>query len=181
MAVDYGQSARAEYRYHRQRGRAADEELAGFDPYEYIQTASQGLFDEFERRFGRENYLLRDAQIPGRLRSGFGAEDERRLFTDLGSRLNERIAQLAPQGAAMQLQRLGMLREHGAQATNLLTSERELELARKQNKRRGVGAALGTMAGIGASFIPGIGQIVPPGALIEGGGRVGAGIAELFA
>lgn len=178
MARDWDRAANLEYKYHRGRGRAYDEELAGFDPYEYMQTASQGLFDEFRRTFGRQNFLLRDQQVPGRLRSGFGAEDEERLFTDLGGRLNEQLAQLATQGAGLNLRRIGMGREHGAQALNLMTSQRELEMARRRNRRRGIGAGLGTLAGMGASAIPGAQPFAP--ALIKGGGQVGAGIADLF-
>lgn len=184
MPTDYDRYADEAYRYHRRRGRAADQELSAFDPYEAIQTSARGLFDQFQRVYGDERGLLREGQIPGRLRSGFGQDDEDRLFLRLGDRLNENIAGLATTGAQMNLDRLGMLREHGAQALNLMTANRELDLARRTNRRRGIGAALGA---IGGGLIGGAATYFTGGAaaplipeLISGGGRVGAGIADAF-
>lgn len=93
---------------------AYDEGMLNFDPYSAYRTAAQGAFGDFSRTLNLEMQKLRGAEVgAGRIDTGFGTEDEDRTVTELGSRLNDTLAQGALTANAQNLSRLGMIGQTG--------------------------------------------------------------------
>lgn len=91
--------------------------ISGFDPYAAYREQAQGAFNQFRRSFADQLSRLRGQQVGmGRLRTGFATADEDRLFTEMGSRLNDVLAQGALQAAGMDLQRLGQMGNYAQRA-----------------------------------------------------------------
>lgn len=187
MPTDYGGLFRSETNRAIGAGRTAEREyrnrLHNFDPMEGLRTSSQGAWESIAERLREEIGDLRGSQVGvGRLQTGFATGDEDRLFAGGVRNLNQRIAQGAMGAQHLDFARIqelgGYAGSRYAQGLEMLMSERERQDARRQNRASGVGAALGTAAGIGLSFIPGAQPFA--GSLIAGGGQVGAGIGSLF-
>lgn len=170
-------SGRADEMYYRDAARE-------FDPQESINTIARAGVDSVRRDITDilDNVRGEHAAM-GRLRSGYGMRDEEdRIIDVFDQRVGERVAMAAPQAAAMKLQNFTNLGAFGSQVRtrgyDLATSAEEIRIAEKaaeQSRRRGIGGALGTLAGIGAGIA--FPALAP--SLIAAGGSFGAGIADL--
>lgn len=168
-----------------------------FNPDQYLSSgALQALFDEAGAGFkndlaGYQGTLARRG-IAGPIAGKLEVDN---VVSPFHRNLMATTAQFAGQRANLALGRAGGLAEQGraeteygfntrGQGIGLLTSERELALAREQakkqesaDKKKGLGAGLGALAGgIIGSVIPGAGTMVGAGI----GSALGGGIARLF-
>jgi hypothetical protein len=175
------------------RTRTAAEERAGrlegdvdrrreeFDPREFARETAAASFEDHREGFERGIEGLRGEQVGmGRLRIGFGGEDEDRLVEDLNRRTARELARAAFTAGGMELSNIGGIQAAGSEARTrsdaALAGELDradaAEERRRQRRSRFLGT-LGTLAGgaIGA-FKGGI-----PGAMA--GARIGGSLGNL--
>lgn len=166
----------------RAAGELQGEELArrrAYDPTAAAARAGRAQFDVFREDLGRDIEQLRGEQVGrGRLRTGFGFEDEDRLIQYGLRDLNRALAQNALSTAGFQLRNIEGFGQSGAQSRgrylDLLAGQRDAEIAeenyrrqRRARKRGGLGGILGGALGAAAgSFIPGVGTLL--------GGQIGS-------
>lgn len=171
----------------RERGREAEdiaqERLTGFDAEEGAARAGRAQFETFREDLQRDLGDLRGSQVGrGRLRSGFGFDEEDELI-EFGLRdLNRQLTQNALQAQGLNLSAARSLGQTGGQRTgrflDILASERDADLLEEEMERRekarsrgGLLRGLGAIAGGAAGFFAG-----GPGAILPGA-QAGASLA----
>lgn len=164
------------------------DQATSFDPAEAVATSTRGAFNGIRRDIDVMVERLRGEQVGmGRLKSGYGTDDEDHVVTGQLDRLNDIIASNSLAATRMKMENFSNLGAFGANQVDrgiqqqvsgeeARLSEENARRAERSAKRSGFGAALGTIAGIGVSFIPGLQPLAP--ALISGGGRIGAGLFQ---
>lgn len=160
----------------------ADSRRRDFDAGGYAADVAAGTFRDFKEELGKDVESLRSNQASrGRLDTGFGFEDEDRLFSEASEDLQAELARNAFTAASLDLRNTEGI---GAEASRsrdrdleLLTAATDREQAREnlraQKKRRRFGL-LGGVIGGGAGFLLG----GPAGASLGAklGGTIGGGI-----
>lgn len=153
----------------------ATREFREFDPRSAARESARAGFEAVEEdiREGMED--IRGRQVgAGRLRTGFGMQDQDRFIRDRLDRLNRTLAQNAVNLAGMRQDQLGSAAQ--MQGQNLRVLRRED--MREDRNRAGMLGALGSALGGGAGLIAGGPAGAAAGASIGGG--AGRGIAGLF-
>jgi hypothetical protein len=153
-----------------------------YDPYAAANRSARAQFETFERDLGRGLEDMRGSQVgSGRLRTGFGYQDQDRLWEGAVEDLNRSLAERSMQAAGLDLQNI-----QGMQASRSLAAEmasggmdRELQMYEIEKARKGgLGGFLGgALGGIGGFFLGG-----PMGAVAGAniGSSAGAGIGGYF-
>lgn len=153
----------------------ATEEFREFDPREAAERSARAQFETFREDLGEDFERLRGRQVgAGRLRTGFGFEDQDRFLRDRLDRLDRALAGRAVQTARLRQNQLG--RAAGIQGRTLGLLERRA--AQKRRKKGGLGGAIGSIVGGAAGALPFTPFDPSTGALIGGG--AGRGFAGLF-
>lgn len=170
-----------------------DEELRrrrAFDPTEAAARAGRAAWETFQEDLGRQIERLRGQQVRmGRLRTGFGTEDEDRLVQYGLRDLNRALAR-----NALAASQLGLRNIEGLSRTAALTRGRYLDLlagqrdwetamenlrrAQRFRRRGALGGVLGLGLGaLGGALIPGVGTLLGAelGSLV--GSRLGYGFS----
>lgn len=172
------------HRRSRRRERAVDVGRRDFDASQAARETARASFQDFREDMGRGVEELRGQQVGrGRLRTGFGFEDEDRLVMDFQDRLSRDLAHGAFTAAGMNLRNIEGMSADAARSTtrsdDILIGQMDRDQAelntqrrRRQNKRRGVLSFLGGAAG---AIVTG-GS--PAGAAI--GSRLGGAAADAF-
>jgi hypothetical protein len=139
-----------------QRGDQAWERMESFDPYKDMGRAASAQWDTFSEELGEGLQDMRGSQVGrGRLRTGFGFEDEDRFSRDSLDRFYGQLASQAWRAPALNLQNTSQMapsidREYDltTAGADLTTSEMDREAAERASKRdmwgNIIGGALGT-------------------------------------
>ncbi len=136
-----------------------------YDPYASAQRAAGAQYETFSRDFREDIEDFRGSQVgSGRLRTGFGYEDQDRLYRGGIEDMNRQIAMRSMQASGLELRNI-----EGMQGARDLTGElaaggidQENARADYESKKKG-----GLFGGIGGLIGGGIG-------LLAGGGPLGA-------
>jgi len=152
----------------RSRGReatdTAQDRLTEFDAEEGAARAGRAQFETFREDLTRDVKDLRGSQVGrGRLRSGFGFEEEDELVQYGLRDLNRSLTSNALQSQGLNLQSTRALGDMGTQRTgrylDILASERDADLLEEEMGRReksqsrsGLLRGLGAIAGGAAGF-----------------------------
>lgn len=148
----------------RQRGRESGERAGGiesevddfrrdFSGSDAAREVAGAAWADFEEGHGRAIEGLRgDSVSMGRLRTGFGEEDEDRLTEDFNARLAREIARGAFTGASLDLRNMEGFSAEGTEARrtsdSALAAERDILQARHNEKKKRRRGLLGTLGGI---------------------------------
>lgn len=178
---NYRQSFRRQLAGEESAADTARQRQEAYDPYQSAERAAKAQFYTFDRDLRRGLDDLRGSQVgTGRLRTGFGYQDQDRLWEGAVEGLNREVAGRSMQAAGLDLQNI-----QGMQLARALAAEMgsggmdrelqlyELEQAKKRSTGGFLGGALGALAGIA---IPGLGPV--GGSAI--GGALGKGIGGIF-
>lgn len=156
-----------------------DEARSGFDARDYARDVARSTFADFREDLGRGVEELRGSQVGrGRIKTGYGFEDEDRLVEDFQDRLSRDIASQAFTAAGLNLRNLEGRSRESSEATRrsddilvgVLDREQAKKNAREREKRNRLDLLLGGV-GAGAGFLLG----GPGGAAL--GGRLGSAAA----
>lgn len=153
----------------------ATEEFREFDPREAARESARAQFETFREDLGEDFERLRGRQVgAGRLKTGFGFEDQDRFLRDRLDRLDRALAGRAVSLAGQRQSQLS--RAAGLQTQGLRL--RQQRAAQKRRKKGAIGGAIGSLVGAGAGALIG----GPTGAKIGStvGGGAGRGFAGLF-
>jgi len=145
----------------------AGERLRNFDAEETAARVGRAQYDTFSRDLGRSIEDLRGSQVGrGRLQSGFGFDDEDRLFQGALEDFNRQLVQNSFTASGQNLQATGQLGELGGRQTgrylDVLASERDADFLEEERRRKaaaekrgGIFGALKTIAKGGLGFAAG--------------------------
>lgn len=144
----------AKNRFERALGRE-EEELEDirrrrreFDPRQATREAARAGYEEISRDRAEAMESLRGRQVgQGRLDTGFGMQDQDRLFRDIEEDFNRQLAQQGLQEAKLNLRNLEG-RRRGNRYLDLLSGEREREVRQEGQMWEAIGGAAGTAAGL---------------------------------
>ena len=161
------------------------ERATSYDPYAAADRASQATGQRMFEDFGQQLGDLRGAMVGrGRLRTGFGAEDENRAYRGFEDRLASMVASNSMQAAGLDLNNIQGMGSYGAAASNryldLLSGERDRQMMEENYRRQrsgGLWGGLGALAGgLAGSLIPGAGTAIGGSLGASIGGSLGRGI-----
>lgn len=132
-----------------------EQRLRAFDPERSVGQFAQGAWEALRPQLNEAIGDLRGSQVGmGRLNTGFATGDEDRLMTRAMSDLSSQIAQQSVAAQGLALQGIGAWGSMYGQDLNLLTTERELEVARelarrqeREARRASIWGAVGTLGG----------------------------------
>lgn len=165
----------------RRNQEAYEEDSAAYDPQESFERSAEGAYAGFRDRLNEDIGSLREEQVgTGRLRTGWGTQDEDRLVTRSADRFSSMLADRALQTEQLRYSNLrdrgGYAERQGNTYLDLVSggldraqAEENARRERRGNKARGIGTAIGA---VGGSFIPGIGT--------KAGGTIGGALGGLF-
>lgn len=155
---------------------------ASYDPYKAAETSAKAQFYTFERDLGRNLEDMRGSQVgSGRLRSGYGFQDQDRLWEGAVEGLNRSLAERAMTAAGLDLRNIeGMQMARalaGEMAVGGMDRELQLEEIRKAKSGGILGGIGGALGGIAGFFAGG-----PLGAVAGSqiGSAAGSGIGGIF-
>lgn len=160
----------------RRRQARGFERLEEFDPREYARETAGAIYGDMSRDFERGMSDLRSSQVAtGRVRSGFGQEDENRYVQDFNEQLSRQLARVSQQAAGQQLRAdqayMGAAQQNRNRYYDLLAGGMDREIARRNAEQRekgglfgGIGSLVGGLAG--NFLLPGIGA--KTGAMLGG-------------
>jgi len=126
-----------------QRADQAWSRMSGFDPYESMGKAASAQWNTFSEQLGESLEDIRGGQVGrGRLRTGFGYEDEDRFTRDSLDRFYNQLSTQAWRAPGYELQNTSMMagsldREWDIKTggADMLTSELDREAAERASKR----------------------------------------------
>lgn len=159
----------------RDRGRRLtglyDERAEDYDPYEDAERASMATGRRLYEDFGRDLGDLRGSLVgSGRLRTGYGAQDEDRLYDRFQDRLSNTLAQNSMRASAMDLQHTQGMGRMGSQSQgrylDLLTGEMDRQQAERNARRQQQSSLWGTVGGIAGGAL---GTLLGPAGTAVGG------------
>lgn len=159
---------------------AFDTALTGFDPQAAFEKSAEGAYAGFRTRLKEDIGTLRGQQVGmGRLRTGFGQDDEDRLVDRSAERFENTLADRAMQTTGMRLNKLGMQGSYAEAQQNryldLLSGGLDRAQAEANAKRQSrnslISAALGGVGMVGGAILGG-----PIGAGI--GAKLGYGVGS---
>jgi len=158
-----------------------------YDPQEAINRRSQAQWNNLEESLGRSIESLRGRQVgAGRLQTGFGFEDQDRLYEGAFDNLTNAMAMNSLQGEQLGVNvknRLGSFADSSRNRYLELLSGEDDRFIRDQDiksrKRGGLFGTLGGLIGAGVGFFGGGG---PAGAAAGWniGSSAGAGLGSSF-
>lgn len=155
---------------------------ATYNPYDAAKKSAKAQFYTFERDLGRNLEDMRGSQVgAGRLRSGYGFQDQDRLWEGAVEGLNREVAARSMQAAGLDLQNIQgmqMARElAGEMAVGGMDRELQLEEIRKAKSGGILGGLGGVLGGVAGFFAGG-----PLGAVAGSqiGSAAGSGIGGIF-
>lgn len=134
------------------------------DPRDAFRESSRAAFDDFRTGFGENLERLRGNQVAmGRLRTGFGQQDEDELFTAMGRDLNTRLGSMALDAERLGMDRTRMIQQHQDRAQERATAAaggeyqtlRQQRLSDRANRRRFWGNLASGVITAGATFLGG--------------------------
>lgn len=153
-----------------------------YDPYAAAETSARAQFETFDRDLGRNLEDMRGSQVgSGRLRTGFGYQDQDRLWEGAVEDLNRSVAKRSMTAAGLDLRNI-----EGMQMSRDLSAEmaaggmdQELALEEQERARKsGIGGMIGgALGGVAGLLIPGAGPVI--GSVL--GQAAGSGIGAIFA
>jgi len=156
--------------------------LKRHDPMDYANESAQGTYDYLKRDAFRDLDDLRGNQVGrGRLNTGFGYEDEDRLWEGFMDRVGSQISSNAMEGSRQKLSALTTDYSSQDRFGDYLAGGIDQETDRyneEQRKKSSGFGVLGTLAGGALGFIPGFGAAIGGpfgGASI--GGAIGRSLA----
>jgi hypothetical protein len=146
------------------RGQEAGERARGIEEHtddfrrdfsgsDVAREAAGAAFEDFREEHTRGIENLRGEQVSmGRLRTGFGTEDEDRLTEDFQGRLAREIARGAFTGASLDLRNIEGFAGEGTESRrasdSALAGERDVLQARENERKRRRRGILGTLGGV---------------------------------
>ena len=148
-------------------GRLMDDfagDITSFNPSDAFQRRLNAAQSQFKRDWGRGVRDLRGSQVGrGRLNTGFGYQDEDRLFEALGTRFAETSGAASLQAAGLDLQALGLKGNFADRLSDRAMGARggEYQTLRQQRftdaaeKRRGRGDLIGGLLAAGGTILAG--------------------------
>jgi len=134
-----------------------------YDPYAAAATAAQAQYATFDRdlREGIEDF--RGSQVgTGRLRTGFGYEDQDRLYRGAIEDMNNEIGSRSMQAAGLDLQNIQGMQMARPLAGELGAGGLDYEMAKKDyesKKKGGLFGGIGGLLGGAVGFIAGGGPL----------------------
>ena len=156
--------------------------LKAHDPMEYANESAQGTYDYLKRDAFRDLDDLRGSQVgSGRLRTGFGYQDQDRLWEGFMDRVGSQISANAMEGSRQKLSALTTDYSSQDRYGDYLAGGIDQETDRyneEQRKKGGVLGTIGTIAGGALGFIPGVGAAIGGP---FGGAAIGGAIGRSFA
>ena len=135
-----------------------------FDPNDAFNRRLEAAQSQFQRSFGRQREALVGSQVrSGRVNTGFGYQDQDRLFADVAGRFAEVSGNAALQANQQRLSQLGLLGGLGANLSGRAMDARggEYQTLRQQrlqeeaDKRRGWGNLLSGVLTAGGTILGG--------------------------
>jgi hypothetical protein len=159
-----------------------ERDSAAYDPQASFETSAKGAYANFREDLKRDVSDLRGQQVSmGRLRTGYGTEDEDRLISESSSRFENTLADRAMQTEQL---RYSNMRDRGNYAVDsnntyleLLAGGMDRETAEENARRERKGDRLSGLLGLAGA---GIGAVAggPAGASL--GARIGGSAGRLF-
>lgn len=145
------------------RGATAEDAYLGramaYNPMANIKASAEGAFNVYRRRLKEDMESLLGSQVgQGRVRTGYGMQDQDRLMLESTDRLNSEILRNAMLGEQLSFQNMMGLGEYGARTSgdirqgvaDLEATERDRRAQEKQSKRSFwgnlAGSAMGALA-----------------------------------
>lgn len=142
-------------------GQAAEEartKLGQYDPMEYAKTAAKGTYDLLARDARRDLFDLRSSQVgTGRTRTGFGYQDQDRLWEGFMDRVGQNIASNAMTASGQRLNQLGLEYSSVDRYGDFLGAGYDVEMDKyneEKKKKKGLWGTLGMIAGGALGFTP---------------------------
>ena len=134
------------------------ERAFNFDADDALTRSTAGSLELLKPFISEQLEDLRGAQVgQGRLSTGFGFEDQDRLFRDIFDRFNSQLASRSLQAAGLNLQNQGQLGDFSNLSRNrfleFLSASQDRETA-KENAEGGFLDDLEQVAGIAGTLIP---------------------------
>jgi hypothetical protein len=130
----------------KEEGRADEawSRMSSFDPYESMGRAAEAQWSTFSEQLGEGLEDMRGSQVGrGRLRTGFGFEDEDRFSRDSLDRFYTQLASQAWRAPGYELQNTGMMAGSLDREWDIKTGETDIEIgeldraqAERESKRR---------------------------------------------
>jgi len=140
-----------------------------YDPYAAAAKAAKAQYGTFDRDLRENIEDLRGSQVgTGRLRTGFGYEDQDRLYRGAIEDMNNEIGSRSMQAAGLDLRNIEGMQMARPLAGELGAGGLDYEMAKKdfESKKKG-----GLLGGIGGLIGGGIG-------FLAGGGPLGAAVGS---
>ena len=177
----YDQRFRSLLEQEQQASGQAWQRQANYDPYAAANRSARAQFETFERDLGRGLEDLRGSQVgTGRLRSGFGYQDQDRLWEGAVESLNREVAKRSMDAAGLDLRNIEGMQNARSLAAEMASGgmDRELQMYEiEQARKQGTGGLIGGALGGALGFaIPGLGPVI--GSAL--GQAAGSGIGGLF-
>lgn len=122
----------------------------GYDATAYAERYADAMYSHLERPYMESAMDMRGRQVgQGRTRTGFGFEDEDRLYRDMFAQpLAESIGMQAGQFAGLDLQNISQRATSQDRYGTALASAYDAELAQENAKRKKKGGLLGVLGGV---------------------------------
>lgn len=144
----------------REEGAAAGEARQArreFDPRSATREAARASFEEIQRPMREGLERIRGDQVgAGRLRTGFGFEDQDRFVRGLYEDLNRELARNALSEAGLTLRNIEGMDRSRNRYLDALSGERERQIAQERiesEEKQAMFEAAGGLLGLGASLI----------------------------
>lgn len=143
---------------------------AAYDPYEAANRSAQAQYQTFDRDLREGVEDLRGSQVGrGRLNTGFGFEDEDRLYRGAYEDLNRAIAERSMQAAGLDLRNIEGMQRARELAPEMAAGGIDQEMQREDIEREKKGGLIGGVGGL----IGGVGGFMLGGPM---GAAVGSSI-----
>jgi hypothetical protein len=139
---------------------AYEERALGYDPYASAERAGMATGRRMFDDFGRDLADLRGSLVgAGRLRGGYGQEDEGRLYDRFEDRLAGTTAERSMQAAGLELGNIQGLGSYGQNAQHrylsLLSGQADRELMERNARRDRRSGLFGAVAGVAGTALGG--------------------------
>lgn len=139
------------------RGAEAEDEYyrraTSFDPHASVRDVATGTIGEIMPEIRRQIERARGQMVgAGRLRTGYGEEDEDEVWNRGMSEINNRVLQASQYATGLEAQNIAGIGEHGARQSgrylSLLSEERDREMAERDAARQRKASRWGALGGI---------------------------------
>ncbi len=134
-----------------------------YDPYEAASRAAGASYERFDRDFREDIEDFRGSQVgTGRLRTGFGYEDQDRLYRGGIEDMNRQIAERSMQAAGLDLRNIEGMQGAREMTGALAAGGIDQENARadyESKKKGGLFGGIGGLLGGAAGFVLGGGPL----------------------